>query len=205
MLPSWFVIVGAGFNVVGLTSYVRDTVQGRTHPNRVTWALWALAPLIAFAAEIGQGVGLVALMTFMVGFGPLVVLIASFIGHQAYARITRFDLCCGALSVLAIVAWQVTGKGTIAILFSLFADLLAAIPTLRKAFVAPHTESWMAFLCSAISALLTVLTITDWTFAVAAFPIYIVAMSALLFTLVRFPHLRPASSRVVGQLEAGGR
>jgi hypothetical protein len=68
---------------------------------------------------------------------------------------------------------------------------MAALPTMRKAYREPHTETWLAFLCSGISALITLLTISDWSFSVAAFPIYILTMSTVLFTLVRFPALRP--------------
>ena len=193
MIPAQFVFLAAAVSALGLTAYVRDTLRGRTQPNRVTWFLWALAPLIAFAAELQEGVGLPAVMTFMVGFGPLVVFLVSFVDRQAYARITRFDLVCGSLSILALVAWRLTGKGTVAILFSLLADLLAAVPTLRKGYREPHTETAAAFGCSFVSATITLLTITDWSFAVAAFPIYILCMSALLFTLVRFPRLRPAT------------
>jgi hypothetical protein len=193
VIPAQFVFLAAAVNALGLTAYVRDTLRGQTQPNRVTWFLWALAPLIAFAAEIQEGVGLPAVMTFMVGFGPLVVFLVSFADRKAYARITRFDVVCGSLSILAIVAWQVTGKGTVAILFSLLADLLAAIPTLRKAYLEPHTETAAAFACSFVSAAITLLTITEWTFAVAAFPVYILCMSATLFTLVRFPRRRAAT------------
>jgi len=36
------------------------------------------------------------------------------------------------------------------------------------------------------------LTISEWDFAVAAFPVYILVMSTALFALVRFPHVRPS-------------
>ena len=191
MIPPQFVLLAAAINLVGCAAYVNDTLRGRSFPNRVTWFLWTLAPMIAFAAEVQQGVGWTAVMTFMVGFSPLLVLVASFVGRHAYVKVTRFDLACGSLSLVAIVAWRVTGEGNVAILFSLLADLLAAVPTLRKAYHHPHTETATAFLCSGISAVITILTIDDWTFAVAAFPIYIVVMSGVLFGLVRFPRLRP--------------
>ncbi len=194
MIPVQFVFVAVLFNVVGMTSYIADTLRGRSHPNRVTFALWSVAPLIAFAAQIQKGVGLTSLLTFMVGFGPLLVLLASFVDRRAYARVTRFDLSCGALSIVALVAWRVTGNGNVAIVFSLLADLLAAVPTLRKAYRVPHTETAMAYLCSGISALITMLTITNWDFATASFPIYIACMSTVLYMLVRFPRLRPASA-----------
>jgi hypothetical protein len=196
VIPVQFVFVGALLSMIGTTSYIADTVRGRTHPNRVTWFLWALAPLIAFVAQLQEGVGLRALLTFTVGFGPLLVLIASFVDRHAYARITRFDLACGSLSIVALVAWQVTGKGNVAIAFSLLADFMAAIPTIRKAYREPHTETAIAFGCSGLSAAITLLTITEWDFAVAGFPLYILVMSAVLFTLVRFPGLRPAPSEV---------
>lgn len=191
MLPIGFIGLAVAFNVAGLSVYVRDTVRGHTQPNRVTWLLWAVAPLIGFAAEIGEGVGVIAVTTLMLGLGPLVVLAASFVNRRGYARLTPFDLACGGLSVLALIAWRVTGSGDVAIVFSVLADLLAGAPTLRKAYTSPHTETATAFLCSAISASITLLTISDWTFASAAFPVYILAMSSTLFLLVRFPAWRP--------------
>jgi hypothetical protein len=191
MLPVGFVFVAAAFNVAGSTVYVSDTLRGHTQPNRVTWLLWAVAPLIAFAAELQEGVGLVALMTFMVGIGPLAVLLASFVNRRGYARLTRFDLACGSLSIVALVAWRVTGQGTVAIFFSLLADFLAAVPTIRKSYAQPHTETSWSFLCAAISAAITLLTVTEWTFAVVAFPLYLLVVGALMFAMVRFPEWRP--------------
>ena len=69
MLNQNFVILAAALNLYGSASYVIETLKGKTKPNRVTWFIWALAPLIAFAAMASEGVGLSALMTFMVGFG----------------------------------------------------------------------------------------------------------------------------------------
>ena len=78
--------------------------------------LWALAPMIAFAAEVAQGVGLNAVLTLAVGFGPLMVVVASFLDPKAYARVTPFDAGCGVLSLAALGAWAVTGRGNVAIL-----------------------------------------------------------------------------------------
>ena len=58
MLNVHFVFLGAAIGLVGQTFYVVDTIRGRTQPNRVTWLLWAVAPLLAFAVEIDKGVGL---------------------------------------------------------------------------------------------------------------------------------------------------
>lgn len=82
MLPENLVIVGVIINFLGGISYVVDTLKGKVKPNRISWGIWAIAPLIAFFAEIKQGVGIQSLMTFMVGFSPLMIFVASFFNKK---------------------------------------------------------------------------------------------------------------------------
>lgn len=89
MLDERFVILGALLNLAGSAAYIISTIKGETRPNRMSWFLWALAPLIAFGAQLGEGVGLQSLMTFMVGFGPALVLIASFINKKSYWKTSK--------------------------------------------------------------------------------------------------------------------
>ena len=105
MLDQNFVIVGAIIAAAGSLSYLVDTLKGKVKPNRVSFLLWSLAPLIAFFAEIKQGVGIQALMTFVVGFLPLTIFIASFVNKKAEWKLTGFDLMCGALSIVGLVLW----------------------------------------------------------------------------------------------------
>lgn len=186
MISDQFVLVGAALNLIGSLSYLRDTIRGKTKPNRVSWFLWAAAPLIAFSAQIGGGVGLPALMTFMVGFGPLLIFIGSFVTRQSEWRLTRLDFICGILSGIGILLWVITGDGILAIIFAIAADGLAAIPTLVKAYKEPKSENWHAFLLGAISAAITLLAIDTWDFAHVGFPAYILAVCMALFVLIKF-------------------
>lgn len=186
MINQNFVIVGAIIAAIGSLSYLIDTVKGRVKPNRVSFLLWSLAPLIAFFAEIKQGVGIQALMTFIVGILPLTIFIASFVNKKAVWNLTGFDLICGALSIIGLVFWYITKSGNIAIIFSIVADALAAVPTVVKSFNYPETESAWPYFASTISAILTLLTVTVWNVANIAFPLYIVLITLLIFSLVQF-------------------
>ncbi|EDK72752.1 conserved hypothetical protein [candidate division TM7 genomosp. GTL1] len=186
MIDEKFVILGAFLNLIGSLSYVRDTLKGKTQPNRVSWFLWAAAPLIAFSAEINNGVGLPALMTFMVGFGPLMVFLASFVNRKSSWKLTHLDIICGVLSVVGLILWQVTGSGYVAIIFSILADGIAAVPTIVKSYRQPESESWLAFFFGAISAVITLFTIDTWDFAHYGFPIYIFIVCTLLVILIKF-------------------
>lgn len=184
MLDVHFVIVGAVIGSAGTAKYLWDTLRGTTQPNRVSWLLWAAAPLLAFAVELHEGIGLQALMTFTVGFGPLVVVVASFWSPKAAWRIGRLDYLCGFLSIAGLALWIVTRHGTIAIVASIAADALAALPTLHKSLWAPHTETAAAYGAAAVNAALTLLTVKHATTAAVAFPLYILLVATLETVLI---------------------
>jgi hypothetical protein len=125
-------------------------------------------------------------MTFMVGFGPLLIFLASFVNKKSYWKLTRFDLLCGALSLLALVLWRVTGVGNIAIALSIAADVLATAPTVKKSFDHPASEHPLPFLTGFVSSAIVLLTLKTWSFADGGFALYILLCSALLFALIRF-------------------
>ena len=153
-------------------------------PNRVGWSLWAMAPLVAFAAEVTQGVRLQSLITLSAGLGPLLVLLASFADRKAYWKLKPFDWYCAALSLIALLLWLITGKGNVAIVFSICADLLACLPTATKSYTHPETETPGAFVAGAAGVLLTILTIHIWTFANYAFPFYLLVANSAIAAII---------------------
>ena len=186
MLNSNFIIIGTLIGAAGSVVYVIDTLKGKVKPNRVSFLLWSIVPFIAFFAQIRQGVGLEALMTFSAGFLPLTVFIASFVNKQAEWKVTRFDLLCGILSVAGLVLWMITKVGNVAIFFSIVADGLAAIPTIVKAYRYPDTEIAWPWIATVAGVILTLLTISTITFANSGFIIYILVVNTLIFTFVQF-------------------
>ena len=186
MLPSYFVIIGTLISVAGSAAYLVDTLKGKIRPNRVSFLLWSIAPFIAFAAQIKQGVGLEALMTFSTGFFPLVVFIATFINKNAEWKINKFDWMCGFLSVIGLTLWIITKVGDIAIIFSILADGLAALPTLVKAYKYPDTELAWPWIATSLGVALTLLTIPHPDFTNSGFIIYILIVDSLVFCLVQF-------------------
>jgi hypothetical protein len=186
-----FTILAGIIAVASAASYALDTLKGRNQPNRVTWAMWTVVPMITFSAQISQGVGLQSIFTFGGGFGPLLVLVASFVTRRAYWRLTAFDLVCGFISVAALVLWATTGKGLVALVLSVVADFFAAVPTIKKSYQVPVSESGYPFLFGVIASLITLLTISEWTLANSAFAVYVLFTDGLIAGLVLFPRVRP--------------
>ncbi len=190
LLDPRFVIISSIVDLSGTLAYAWDTFKGRTQPNRVSWLLWTIVPFITFFAQLSIGVGWPIVLTFAIAIGPAAVVLGSFLNKQAYWRITKFDLWCGILSVLAIILWLVTKTGLIAIILSIAADFLAGIPTIIKAYHHPDTESANAYLAGIFSGSTTLLTIQNWNFSNYGFPLYILAFCSMIVILIKFPKLR---------------
>ncbi len=186
MLNQNFVFVGTLIGVVGAVAYLIDVVKGKIRPNRVSFLLWSIAPFIAFAAQIKQGVGLESLMTFSTGFLPFLTFGASFVNKKAEWKVTSFDLVCGFLSIVGLILWLITKVGNIAIFFSIVADGLAAVPTIVKSYKYPDTELAWPWLATVFGVVLTLLTIKELTFANSGFIVYILLVNTFIFGLIQF-------------------
>ena len=191
MSREWLVVAAAVVSVAGSWSYGRATLAGRTQPNRVTWALWGIAPMIAFAGQLSEGVRWPALTTFVTGLCPLVIVALSYANRDAYWALRRRDLVCLAISVAALAGWALTRHGLVAIALALVADASAGLPTIIKAWRRPDTETPTAFGATALSALLTLASLSELRFETASFAVLIGTVSATLYVLVRFPTFGP--------------
>ena len=194
-----WIFLGAAIGALGTAVYVRDTLRGTTKPNRVTWLMWAVAPLLAAAVELNEGVGLRVLPTFMVGFMPLLVFVASFHNPSAVWKIRRVDYACGVMSAVGTAVWLATRNGVLAISAAILADFLAGVPTMMKSWTHPQTETIYSYVGAVISMIVLLLTIQHWTFDVAAFPIFIVCIASVEVFLVGVepgPRLRRRRARL---------
>jgi hypothetical protein len=185
VIDARFVFVGAAFSVVGALSYARDTIRGVTQPNRVSWLMWTIAPMLAFVAELRQGVGLQSVMTFAVGLAPLIILCSSFWNPRSVWKLESFDVACGIISGLGVVGWMVSSNNIVALVCFMVADCVAGLPTIHKSWIVPESESVGIYVAGVLNALITLATVKVWTTAEVAFPIQIALLTGLQVLLVR--------------------
>ncbi len=183
MLDPRFVYLAVALSAFGAAGYIRDTLRGLTAPNRVTWALWGLEGLLAFGVESQQNVGLARWMTLALGAVPILVFAASFRDRNAVWRLGAFDLVCGVISVAGVVFWALVHEATIALVAFIAADQVAALPTFRKSWLAPESETHWVFFLGCANCVITVLTLKVFTTAGVLYP-GVIAVSDLLLALV---------------------
>ncbi len=195
----YVVFLGAIANIAGVYVYIKQTLKGETKPNRVTWLMWSIAPLIATVAAWSDGVRLATLPVFMAGFAPLLVFVASFINKKAYWKLEKFDYICGGLSILALILWAITKQPLVAIIFAIASDLFAAVPTLIKCWKYPETESIEAYTTGTFNAVTSFFALKTFGASELLFPIYLVVINfSLAITVYRGNILhKKLSSKVI--------
>ena len=190
MLPENFVYVSLLLNLIAGVSYFLSTWRGDTQPNRVTWFFWALAPLIAGAGQLSEGVGLATLAVFSISIPPILILLASFWNEKAYWKLGPFDYACGAAALFGLLLWAITNDALYAILFAIASDLFAAIPTLLKSYTDPQSEDGRAFVLGTIAPLIGLLVVQESVFAGYAFLTYSVLINGAIVALIYRKRIR---------------
>jgi len=183
--PHCLVIISALLLLWGGYAYFRDTLAGRTKPNRVSWFLWALAPLVSFGAAFSVDADIWASVRVLVGgVVPAVIFLGSFVNRKSYWQLTWFDWFCGGLSLTALLFWQLASSPLIAVLLATAANTFASIPTFIKAWNFPETETRLTFITSFLSAVLIVPAIPVWNIANSAFQIGLMLTTGALLVAV---------------------
>jgi hypothetical protein len=91
-----------------------------------------------------------------------------------------FDILCGLISLAALLLLIITGNGLLSLILSMVADFSAGLPTIIKAYTHPESESIMPYALAAFSAIITLLTVKHWAFAVYSFSAYILLTNLLI-------------------------
>jgi len=177
----YIVIFATLINTFGSFFYLKDTLEWKTKPNRVTWWIWAAAPLIwATAMYFSQWLTWNILPVFVAGFFPFLIFLSSFVNKNSYWELKKLDYICLALAILALILWGITNNPLIAIIFSILADFFAALPLIIKIYKFPETETISAYFAWLISALSAFLVIKNWTLEEYLFPAYLVLICSII-------------------------
>jgi hypothetical protein len=176
----YLVVVAAFASLIAAIVYIRSMFKGNTKPNKVTWFMWSIAPLIATAAAISKGVSWAVLPVFMSGFCPLLIFASSFFTKKTYWKLSTFDYFCGTLSGMALVFWFATNDPNLAIALAIVSDTFAAIPTFKKSWSNPETESAWPFIVGFFGPMTSFAVATIWSFSELAFPVYLIVINFLL-------------------------
>lgn len=178
-------------------TYFASIWQGKTRPHAFSWFIWGVISSIGFAAQFAEGAGAGA---WARGFGAatcfLLVFISLFRGEK---NITRADWITLAVALSAIPLWILTKTPVWSVILVCLIDTIGYLPTVRKSWSKPQSESALSYSIGSLGAFLTLLAIENYTVSTWLYPAVLVASNGAmaLFLLNRrsrlaVPPVQPA-------------
>jgi len=183
-------VVAVALTFIAYVPYYRDILKGKTHPHIYSWLLWALLTILLVALQIKGGAGPATWVTAAAGLLCIGVVILSF--KNAKKDITTSDTIVTLLSLLAIGFWLIADQPIVSIVLVIIADMLAFIPTIRKSYHRPYSETLSLYVTNAIRFGLALLAVETYTFLSSSWIVAWVIGNTLLsiMLIVRRKQLR---------------
>lgn len=132
-------VAAALLAIAGNVPYIRDVLRGRVQPHAYTWLVWTLVTGITFFGQLAKGAGVGALPTFASGLFTVAIFSLSL--RYGFKNPTRSDRAFLAVALAGLVPWVLTSDPTWSVVIAVGIDLVAFVPTLRKTWRAPMTET----------------------------------------------------------------
>ena len=171
MLPiKYFIgIVAVLLTFVGYVPYIRDTIKGKTRPHVYSWFLWGFVTLIAFALQVSGKAGV----------GSLVTLAAALISFVIFALglkngkkdITKADTVFFIAALIAIVIWIFAKQPVVSVILISAIEMLGFVPTVRKSWNKPHSETLFTYELNAFRHGLSVFALQRYSIITWLYPV----------------------------------
>ena len=158
-------IIGGVATVLTFVAYIpyyRDILKGRTRPHIYSWSLWGLLTILLVALQIRGGAGPAVWVTIAAGLLCIGVVILSL--KNGSRDITKSDTSVAILSLAAIFFWLIVDQPVVSIILVIVADMLAFIPTVRKSYNDPYSETLSLYVTNALRFCLALLAVENYTF-----------------------------------------
>lgn len=183
-------VVAVILTFAGYIPYIRDTIKGKTHPHVYTWFLWSLVTAIAFALQVSGGAGFGSLVTLA---AAIVCFFIFLLGLKIGKKdITKSDTVLLIVALIAIVVWVFAKQPVISVILVSTIDMLSFIPTIRKSWNHPHTETLSSYLINTFRFCLALYALKRYTIITYLYPLTWVLANGLfsMFILVRRQHIK---------------
>lgn len=183
------IILGTIAAVLALASsylYIRDILRGNTKPHIYTWIIWSIVTIVAFLGQWVSGGGPGSWATGVSAIVTITILLLSLQGRYGNKDITNFDKVCLVLAILSILPWLLTSSVLWSVLLATLIDIIAFVPTMRKTWHAPQSESLGSMYVDAVKhglsiASMSSLALVNWIYPAGVLLTKFVIIGEIIF------------------------
>ena len=157
------VVIASILAIIGNIPYLRDVIRGKTEPHAYTWFIWSIVSAVTFFGQLAKGAGIGAIPTAVSESFTLIIFLFSL--KYGWKHVTKTDTIFLIIALCGLIPWFLTNDPTISVITVVSIDVVAFIPTIRKTWLHPKTETTLLYGTNAARHLLILFSLQAYNVA----------------------------------------
>jgi len=175
-------IIATIVSIIGFIPYLKDIFRRKTQPHSYTWLIWTILQVTGVVVMFNSGAGMGALpLAVGVGFCIYIFILSLKYGTK---NITVFDTVCLAGALAAIVVYVFLHDAVLSVILVTIIDFVGFLPTLRKAYSEPYSETLSLFAIGIITGIFSIAAIPSYSIATTLYPAFIMFANVFCVSLL---------------------
>lgn len=181
-------IIAAVLAIVGNVPYLMDVIHQKIKPHPYTWLVWSIVSGVTFfgALQKGAGVGVIPtgvaeIFTFIIFFYSL---------RYGFKQINKIDTVYLIIALLGLIPWALTKDPTMSVIIVVSIDLVAFIPTIRKTWNNPKSETSILFTMNVLRHILTLFSLQAYNIATMLHSITMIIINSIMSSIINFKKVK---------------
>ncbi len=175
-------IIAALLAVVGNVPYLLDVIKKKIEPHAYTWFVWSIVSCVVFFGQIAKGAGWGALPT---GASEIFTIIIFFCAlPNGFKHVERIDTIFLIVALLGLIPWAITNDPTISVIIVVSIDLIAFMPTLRKTWQHPETETPLLYSTNVLRHILALFSLSTYNIATTLHSCAMIVTNTLMTSFI---------------------
>ena len=175
-------VAAVALTFIGYIPYFRDIFNGKTTPHLFSWFIWILTSAIIYALQVASGAGPGAWVTLSLVIIMTSVFVASL--KKGDRDIKKIDIVFLIVALLALPLWLIVKQPILSIIILTTIDLIGFLPTIRKSWNRPRSETLSFYLITTFRHSISVLALRNYNIVTALYPVAWVAANAIFSVIL---------------------
>lgn len=176
-------ILSAVLSTFAYLPYMRDTLRGRTYPQRASWFIWSVLSSIGFFSQAFEGATHSLWFAGAQISGTITVFLMS-IRFGVGGFVNRRDCLVLLLAAGGLVAWNMTDSAVYALAMTIGIGTIGGLVTVTKAYWYPNSETLSTWFLSFIASILAILAVGRLDWVILAFPLYLLILNGAIVSAI---------------------
>jgi len=175
-------IIASLLAIVGNVPYLIDIIKKRVQPHPYTWLVWTIVSCAIFFGQVAKGAGIGALPTAASEIFTVIIFFLSL--RYGFKHIRKVDTIFLVISLLGIIPWMLTKDPTLSVIIAVSIDLTAFVPTIKKTWKHPETETPLLYSMNVCRHILMLVSLQAYNVATTLHSIAMITTNSLMTGLI---------------------